>query len=187
MVRDRPRALAAWSTGSQQSLLVCPAEQGVEHPVEADGATCLAHHELPLARYLLVPCDLLLQLPERGGCNIVNSVFAAESRSIAMEFYEAHAQREFKGQLGLVVRDGEEVIAQHAIGMGSAQPLESVADALRDAWRQIRMAHGFLLEACRILRIKLPAKPERAKAQCAIVCLAELIKRLEVHRTHQVH
>jgi len=64
-----------------------------------------------------------------------------------------------------------------------AQPVDAVADALRHARGECRVADGLLLETDSVLGGYFPAKGERAEDQRPLVYLTKLIKGPDLHQT----
>ena len=88
----------------------------------------LADHKPPLTVLAVVPSGFRLQLFERGGRNVVKlACLVAELRGATMELDKALPAGKLEGKPCLVMRDGEEVITQHAIGVDPAQPIEATA------------------------------------------------------------
>jgi hypothetical protein len=134
-VRNQPISRTIALT-RKQALFVCPSEQGVQHPVEADVSARSADHEPPLIVLAIVPSGSRLQFLKRGGRNVVKlACLVTELRGAAMELDKALPEGKLKEKPRLVMRDGEEVIKQHAIGVGPAQPIEAIAHTLRQVGR----------------------------------------------------
>lgn len=100
-VRDLPIVCTITLPG-KQALFACPAEQGVQHAIEADASACPADHKPPLTVLAVVPSGFRLQLFERGGRNVVKlACLVAELRGATMELDKALPAGKLRGSRAL--------------------------------------------------------------------------------------